>query len=46
MEFTITVERHYNEDCGTMKITLLHVYQVFSYIRVEKQIKQYIKSWD
>ena len=27
-----TVEPHYNEDLGTMKITLL--YQVFHYIRV------------
>ena len=30
-----TVEPHYNEDLGTMKITLL--YQVSGYIRVTKQ---------
>ena len=38
----ITVEPHYNEDLGTMKITLL--YQVSHYIRVKKQ--RNIKSWD
>ena len=32
-----TVEPLYNEDLGTMKITMLHVYQVFRYIRVKKQ---------
>ena len=37
-----TVEPCYNEDLGTMKITLL--YQVSHYIRVKK--KKYIKSWD
>ena len=37
-----TVEPHYNEVLGTMKITLL--YQVSHYIRVKKKI--YIKSWD
>ena len=31
---TCTVEPHYNEDLGTMKITLL--YQVSRYIRVKK----------
>ena len=39
-----TVEPRYNEVLGTMKITLLHVYQVSHYIRVKKQIN--IKSWD
>ena len=38
-----TVEPHYNEVLGTMKITLL--YQVFHYIRVKKK-NIYIKSWD
>ena len=37
-----TVEPHYNEVLGTMKITLL--YQVSHYIRVKKQ--RNIKSWD
>ena len=37
-----TVEPRYNEDLGTMKITLL--YQVSHYIRVKK--KGNIKSWD
>ena len=37
-----TVEAHYNEVRGTMKITLL--YQVSHYIRVKKQ--RNIKSWD
>ena len=37
-----TVEPQYNEDLGTMKITLL--YQVSHYIRVQKQ--RNIKSWD
>ena len=37
-----TVEPHYNEDLGTMKITLL--YQVSHCIRVKKQ--RNIKSWD
>ena len=37
-----TVEPHYNEVIGTMKITLL--YQVSHYIRVKKQ--RNIKSWD
>ena len=37
-----TVEPHYNEDLGTMKITLL--YQVSHYIKVQKQ--RNIKSWD
>ena len=37
-----TVEPRYNEDLGTMKITLL--YQVSHYIRVKKQ--RNIKSWD
>ena len=37
-----TVETRYNEDLGTMKITLL--YQVSHYIRVKKQ--RNIKSWD
>ena len=39
---TSTVEPRYNEDLGTMKITLL--YQVYHYIRVKKQ--RSIKSWD
>ena len=39
---TCTVEPHYNEVLGTMKITLL--YQVSHYIRVKQ--KQNIKSWD
>ena len=38
----VTVEPHYNEVLGTMKITLL--YQVSHYIRVKK-LKN-IKSWD
>ena len=37
-----TVVPRYNEDLGTMKITLL--YQVSHYIRVKKQ--RNIKSWD
>ena len=37
-----TVEPHYSEVLGTMKITLL--YQVSHYIRVKKQ--RNIKSWD
>ena len=37
-----TVEPRYNEDLGTMKITLL--YQVSHYIRVKTQ--RNIKSWD
>ena len=37
-----TVEPHYNEDLGTMEITLL--YQVSPYIRVKKQGN--IRSWD
>ena len=37
-----TVEARYNEDLGTIKITLL--YQVSHYIRVKKQ--RNIKSWD
>ena len=37
-----TVEPHYNEDLGTIQITLL--YQVSHYIRVKKQ--RNIKSWD
>ena len=37
-----TVEPHYNEVLGTMKITLL--YQVSYYIRVKTQ--RNIKSWD
>ena len=37
-----TVEPHYNEVLGTMKITLL--YQISRYIRIKKQIN--IKSWD
>ena len=37
-----TVEPCYNEDLGTMKITLL--YQVSHYIRVKKQ--RNIQSWD
>ena len=37
-----TVEPHYNEDLGTMKITLL--YQVSHYIRVKKV--RNIKRWD
>ena len=37
-----TVEPHYNEVRGTMKITLS--YQVSHYIRVQKQ--RNIKSWD
>ena len=37
-----TVEPRYNEDLGTMKITLL--YQVSHYISVKKQ--RNIKSWD
>ena len=39
---TNTVEPLYNEDLGTMKITLL--YQVSCYIRVKTQ--RNIKSWD
>ena len=39
---TDTVEPRYNEDLGTVKITLL--YQVSHYIRVKKQ--RNIKSWD
>ena len=35
MTSTDTVEPRYNEDLGTMKITLL--YQVSHYIRVKKQ---------
>ena len=38
-----TVEPHYNEVLGTMKITLL--YQVSHYIRVKKK-KKNIQSWD
>ena len=34
MEVSYTVEPRYNEDLGTMKITLL--YQVSHYIRVNK----------
>ena len=37
-EFCYTVEPRYNEDIGTMKITLL--YQVSHYIRV-KELKKY-----
>ena len=37
-----TVEPHYNENLGTIKITLL--YQVSCYIRVKKQ--RNIKNWD
>ena len=40
--FIYTVEPHYNEVLGTMKITLL--YQVSHNIRVKKQ--RNIKSWD
>ena len=40
--FHDTVEPHYNEVLGTMKIALL--YQVSHYIRVKKQ--RTIKSWD
>ena len=40
--YLITVEPHYNEVFGTMKITLL--YQVSHYIRVKKL--RNIKSWD
>ena len=39
--YTSTVEPHYNEVLGTMKITL---YQVSHYIRVKKQ--RNIKRWD
>ena len=42
MNVGYTVEPHYNEVLGTMKITLL--YQVSHYIRVEKQ--RNIKNWD
>ena len=42
MQLDYTVEPLYNEDRGTMKITLL--YQVSCYIRVKKQ--RNIKNWD
>ena len=41
-EQTHTVEPRYNEDPGSMKITLL--FKVSRYIRVKKQ--RNIKSWD
>ena len=44
LSFPDTVKPRYNEVLGTMKITLLHVYQVSHYIRVEKQ--RNIKNWD
>ena len=40
----VIVEPRYNEVLGTMKITLLYMYQVSHFIRVKKKI--YIKSWD
>ena len=42
IQFLVTVEPCYNEDLGTMEITLL--YQVSPYIRVKKQGNT--KSWD
>ena len=39
-----TVEPHYNEDLGTMKITLL--YQVSHYISLRVKKQRNIKRWD